>query len=806
MRFNTFKDVFAPVTLPGQDITFDDFVAKLSASPRIKAKEDGLLFNLARFTSTERKIENVDSLDGVIIDYDGKKVKSKGNKETNVDGGVTLHQAVDLFEKEGIKAVLYTTPSHTEKRPRWRAVFEASKSITKAQLEYLVTKLNVLIGEAYSKETLDMSCNESNRPYYFESVIGTVYYTKVTEGTFIDLVWDVPSDDVINAGKVVKQEIISVPTATQQQCDFMLSFIPPRQLSRKEYIVESGTYKAAGCSDNAIMKRSSLVDGFNEEHEIKLLASLKDSTYRPSCYSQLLREFSIHAPIEYEAMVCDFPNLSLGMNRIDAKRYQGAPAVPYEHDDADFWMTALNGTTVRVRTHNDKSNAYRLYDHYGAFTRYITDAKQWLCWQGTWLMDDGAGPKSYARELSNILVAEQALFGVEHLDDEGQKAYRSRLSGVCSASKMNNAVDELRNLPELAIAMGALNANPMLVGFDGAKRVIDLTTGVGRLAEPFDYVTKSLGLDRLGEAQKAVKWRSTLLAVLGGDRELFDWLCRYFGYLLTGKVTDQSFLFFYGNGSNGKSLIIAVLSYILGEYAGVLPSGALAEGKKDSNNPYIADLAGMRYVFCNEMSSGQSLDEPLIKQLVGGDKTTAMRKHCNPITFTPQAKIVMDGNSRPQIKGTDDGIWRRVRVIEFPVKFSGDTNNINLLDELKEEAPHILALMVQDCLRYQTQGLLDVPRSVMLATTQYKNNEDYFGQFVFDTFEETAGPSASIPVRAMEQMLLDWIKTNNTGVPMSSRQISAELRSRKLNVGEVGAAKITSLKGYRVRMENIGMG
>lgn len=28
------------------------------------------------------------------------------------------------------------------------------------------------------------------------------------------------------------------------------------------------------------------------------------------------------------------------------------------------------------------------------------------------------------------------------------------------------------------------------------------------------------------------------------------------------------------------------------------------------------------------------------------------------------------GNHRPTIRGTDDGIWRRVRVIEFPVKLT----------------------------------------------------------------------------------------------------------------------------------------
>ena len=55
-------------------------------------------------------------------------------------------------------------------------------------------------------------------------------------------------------------------------------------------------------------------------------------------------------------------------------------------------------------------------------------------------------------------------------------------------------------------------------------------------------------------------------------------------------------------------------------------------------------------------------------------------------------------NHQPEIRGTDKGIWRRVRLIPFGVEISEEQQDQKLLEKLIEEALGILAWVVRGCL------------------------------------------------------------------------------------------------------------
>ena len=53
--------------------------------------------------------------------------------------------------------------------------------------------------------------------------------------------------------------------------------------------------------------------------------------------------------------------------------------------------------------------------------------------------------------------------------------------------------------------------------------------------------------------------------------------------------------------------------------------------------------------------------------MTGGDNITARFLHKEFFEFDPEFKIFIATNHKPNIRGTDTGIWRRIKMIPTPV-------------------------------------------------------------------------------------------------------------------------------------------
>ena len=95
----------------------------------------------------------------------------------------------------------------------------------------------------------------------------------------------------------------------------------------------------------------------------------------------------------------------------------------------------------------------------------------------------------------------------------------------------------------------------------------------------------------------------------------------------------------------------------------------------------------------------------------------------------------MSENHKPRIQGTDAGIWDRIRLIPFRVRF--DKPDKTIAAKLLAEAPGILAWCVEGCLAWQQGGLAE-PEVVTQATAEYRSEMDVIGQFVEELCSEGA--------------------------------------------------------------------
>ncbi|MCV2870648.1 phage/plasmid primase, P4 family [Defluviimonas sp. WL0002] len=243
-------------------------------------------------------------------------------------------------------------------------------------------------------------------------------------------------------------------------------------------------------------------------------------------------------------------------------------------------------------------------------------------------------------------------------------------------------------------------------------------------------------------------------------------LQRWFGLSMTA-IQIQQFAFFYGMGANGKSVLVDLIMRILGTYGAGAKieslTGANRRGGGDAT-PDLMLLVGARGVKASEPEEGTRFQEALIKELTGGEKFLARALHADFIEFTPHFKLTISGNHRPEIHGGDDGIWRRVMLVDFPVQIPAERRRPKAeMDEmLWRERAGIFRWMVEGLLDY-LEGGLQVPAAVLAATQEYREDSDLLGAFLERCCVVTGEHADMLPARDLVQAFNFWLEDQGKG-------------------------------------------
>jgi putative DNA primase/helicase len=208
-------------------------------------------------------------------------------------------------------------------------------------------------------------------------------------------------------------------------------------------------------------------------------------------------------------------------------------------------------------------------------------------------------------------------------------------------------------------------------------------------------------------------------------------LQRVFGYCLTGSTREHALFFFYGTGANGKSVLINIISWILGDYQRMAPMETFTVTQNDRHPTELAWLQGRRLVTAVETEEGRRWADAKIKQLTGGDKISARFMRQDFFEYTPQFKLVIAGNHKLGLRSVDEATRRRFNLIPFSVTIPEDERDPQLLDKLKAEAPSILQWMIDGAVAWQEQGPA-APRVVLDATKAYLASEDALAGWIED--------------------------------------------------------------------------
>jgi putative DNA primase/helicase len=303
--------------------------------------------------------------------------------------------------------------------------------------------------------------------------------------------------------------------------------------------------------------------------------------------------------------------------------------------------------------------------------------------------------------------------------------------------------------------------------------VFDLNTGK-TTGKDHALVTKKVSATVVPDNQ-CPRWLKFLDEIFQGDVDVIEFVRRAVGYSLSGSVAEQCLFILIGTGANGKSSFLKVLQHVFGAYAGTVPMSTLMEqrfGSQQTND--LAYLVGKRFVVGSEGERGQRLAEGKIKLMTGGDRIVCRSMYKDFFEFAPQFKLWLATNDLPTISGTDDAIWRRIYVIEFPVSFAPEQQDKTLADRLISEAPGILDWAYQGYCEWKQTGL-NPPRQVLHSTRSYRKDNDSVGQWIDASC--VLEPGARSTMKDLYQSYLGWCE--NSGMDaLSNTRFGKELTRR----------------------------
>jgi putative DNA primase/helicase len=176
----------------------------------------------------------------------------------------------------------------------------------------------------------------------------------------------------------------------------------------------------------------------------------------------------------------------------------------------------------------------------------------------------------------------------------------------------------------------------------------------------------------------------------------------------------------------------------------------------------------------SEPENGSKLAEAMIKLVTGGEPIQARHLNRDFFKFYPQFKLTMSGNYRPTIAGTDEGIWRRVRLVPFSVIVPKEERDIRLPDKLRLEASGILNWLL-DGLRIWCDKGLHEPDDVVQATAEYRSALDPLTRFLRTCVVESPGDRVQSSV--LHELHEAWSKASGEKV-WSSRGLSMAMDER----------------------------
>ena len=324
-----------------------------------------------------------------------------------------------------------------------------------------------------------------------------------------------------------------------------------------------------------------------------------------------------------------------------------------------------------------------------------------------------------------------------------------------------------------------LDTNPNLLCFNNG--VYDLQNNIFRDGRPEDMISLSTNIDypdyEYDEEHEEIAEVLDFFNKIFPDKDTRIHTLKFLGYVLSGTCELQQMCIFLGpQGSNGKSLLINLISQTLGDYAGTANITLLTQPRKDSSkpDPSLMSIIKNRFVSLNEATKDDKFNSGILKELTGADKVTGRGLFGQQETFTIFSKLCVLCNNLPKVDGNDPAIWRRIIIVPFKSHFVTNPNPNNkyefkidntLPEKIKYWSGALILILIKYYKLYKEDGglgipqkdkngnyifdsngkkILEIPKEILKETNDYKNDSNYYSQFIEERLEKDINSKLSI--------------------------------------------------------------
>lgn len=483
---------------------------------------------------------------------------------------------------------------------------------------------------------------------------------------------------------------------------------PPSSIDGRSY-----EWEAAHHPDETMIAEAPewLIDLLSEK---KTVVDLSDSGAK---VSENRNDTLMHMGVKLRKMGLDHPQIEITLQAINETRC--VPPLPKKEVSTIAKSVSRYSADDKAKDPlTDVWSANLFFEKCGAGIKYCDALGGWFIWDGTrWERDDTFKilklAKNTVKQMYQMAQSGNDKFLFKHAVKSESEARLKAMINLVRSEGVSAKNDEFdRDIFLLNCKNGTLN----------------LETGELRPHSKSDMITRRVEFDYRKDAA-CPEWRRFLMSIFLGDTQLVDFMQKAVGYSLSGSIKEQCVFILYGVGMNGKSTFLKHIFKILGDYAINTPSSTLMEKYNDSIPNDVARLKGTRLVTSLESGKSRALAEAQIKQLTGDDPISARFLHREYFDFFATFKIFLATNHKPNISGTDKGIWRRIVTIPFDKVITPKERDSKLDEKLASEYEGILAWAVEGFQKWQKEGL-GRPDKVIAATNEYQEESDLIGNYI----------------------------------------------------------------------------
>lgn len=372
--------------------------------------------------------------------------------------------------------------------------------------------------------------------------------------------------------------------------------------------------------------------------------------------------------------------------------------------------------------------------------------------------------------------------------EEVQKWIKDACGAGFSASKLRNVLVALKTetfiKPDIINGITLFNVKNGLYDIDKMK-LLPHSADV--------YSINQLNVTYRENAE-CLLWQRSLDQIFESDAARIMLLQEYFGYCLTRDNDYEKALFLFGEGANGKSVVLYVLEELIGkDNCSSIPL------EKFNDSHYIARLRDKLVNISLETNAKTNVYDNMFKAIVTGDTISADEKYGQPFQFKPYCKLLFSTNNMPRVGDKTEGYYRRILILPFNRQFSIEERDPKLKQKIAaSELDGIFLWSLNGLTRLRKRGYFEESASMQTVKDAYRKENN--NVIIFVEEQCVLDAQADINSDALYVAYRDWCLESEYR-PFSKILFGRELVRQypAINKGRCGASR--RWDGIRIRKE-----